>query len=280
MTDAPLIGPVAAPELHVMTYNIRRRMPHVRRGHPDRWETRKWFMRLLLEAERPTILAVQEALADQAAFVASSLGSSYQRVGHGRNPNGRGESVLIYYDTQRLRLDGWRQQALSATPDKPGSRSWGNMVARVVVSAEFTDLATGSHVVAFATHFDQRSRRARQLSARVIVSLATAAHQADAAAAIVVMGDVNADVYSPVYRELTVGGFLRDTWLAAAERLTPQWGTFPNYRVRRVGGKRIDLILVGPGVEVLRTGINAVRFDGAAASDHDPVQAVLQAPSV
>ena len=68
-----------------------------------------------------------------------------------------------------------------------------------------------------------------------------------------------------------------DTWLAAADRLTPQWGTFGHYTRPTPGGKRIDFILAGPGVTVLRTGINAVRFSGLAASDHEPVQAVLRA---
>jgi len=72
---------------------------------------------------------------------------------------------------------------------------------------------------------------------------------------------------------------LRDSWETARERLTPQWGTFSNYRRLRRGGKRIDLILVGHGVVVERTGINAARFDGAAASDHEPVQAVIRPPT-
>ena len=75
-------------------------------------------------------------------------------------------------------------------------------------------------------------------------------------------GDINADVESAVFRRLTVGGVLRDAWEVATDRLTPQWGTFSNYRRRRPGGKRIDLILVGPGVDVVSAAINAVRFDG------------------
>ncbi|MEJ3404841.1 endonuclease/exonuclease/phosphatase family protein [Rathayibacter sp. YIM 133350] len=277
MTDGPLIGAVTAPDLHVMTYNIRRRIPHVRRGNPDRWPTRKWLLELVLRAEQPTLLAVQEALADQVDFLSQALGPHYRRLGNGRNANGRGERTLLFYDSRRLELIDWRQRALSATPDVPGSRSWGNFVPRVVVSAQFRDVATQSRLFAFATHFDHISRKARLESARMIRALAAADHAADPDATIVVMGDVNADVTSPVYRELTADGVLRDTWEAGAERLTPQWGTFSNYRRRRVGGKRIDLILVGPGVQVLRTGINAVRFDGAAASDHEPVQAVVRA---
>ncbi|MGO7983731.1 hypothetical protein ACC691_38465, partial [Rhizobium johnstonii] len=80
---------------------------------------------------------MQEALADQRAFVGESLGIDYASVGHGRNANGNGESCLIFYDKRRLQLTDWSQQALSATPDKPGSRTWGNHVPRVVVSAAF-----------------------------------------------------------------------------------------------------------------------------------------------
>jgi endonuclease/exonuclease/phosphatase family metal-dependent hydrolase len=278
MTDGALIGPVAPPELHVMTYNIRRRLPHLMPGSPDRWSRRRPLVRRILAAERPAILGVQEALADQVSALADALGSAYRWIGRGRNPSGRGERGPIFYDADRLELTTWRQLALSSTPDVAGSRSWGNLVRRVVVSAEFTDLATGARVLAFNTHLDHLSSRARVESARYLVNLATTASRAEPDVAIVVTGDVNADVDSAVYRRLTETGVLRDTWEAARQRLTPQWGTFSNYRRLRRGGKRIDLILVGPRVVVERTGINAVRFDGAAASDHEPVQAVIRPP--
>ena len=145
MTDAALIGAVAAPDLHVMTYNIRRRMRTLRPDSPDRWDTRKPLMRRLLAAEQPTLLGVQEALLDQADFVADALGPHYRWVGHGRHAAGHDEHNPIYYDSRRLELTDWRQWALSATPDAPGSRSFGNLVRRVVVSARPSPIvATGS----------------------------------------------------------------------------------------------------------------------------------------
>ena len=280
MTDVALIGPVAAPDLHVMSFNIRRRFPYLRPGSPDRWSTRKPVLRRILAAEQPTLLGVQEALADQAAFVADALGPRYRWVGRGRNADGKGERCAVYYDAERLELDDWVQLALSATPDKPGSRSWGNSSPRVLVTAAFTDLATGSRLLAYNTHFDHLSRRSKSESARMIAQLATTAHREDPEAAMVVTGDFNVDVSSAVHDRLTAGGVLRDTWEVAEDRLTPQWGTFSNYRRRRPGGKRIDLVLVGPGVDVLSAGINAARFDGAAASDHEPVQAVIRSRHV
>lgn len=276
MTDAALVGPVSPPDLHVMTFNIRRRFSRVRPGNPDRWVTRKELVRRILAAEQPTLLGVQEALTDQVEFVADALGPHYRWVGRGRNPSGSGEHCAIFYDSRRLELTGWQQLALSATPDLPGSRTWGNMTRRVVVSAAFTDLATGARLVAFNTHLDHLSWRSRLESAQLILKLAQDARDAQPGTAIVVIGDFNAGPDSAFYRRLTADGVLRDAWEAAAEQLTPQWGTFSNYLGRRPGGKRIDLILLGQGVEAVSTGINAVRFDGMPASDHEPVQAVLR----
>lgn len=276
MTDAALIGAVSAPDLQVMTYNIRRRVPTLRRGSPDRWDARKLLLKRLLTAEEPTVLGAQEALVDQVDFVADALGPHYRWVGRGRHAAGRDEHNPIFYDSRRLQLTAWQQRALSATPHAHGSRSWGNLTRRVVVSADFTDLRTGTRLLAFNTHFDHISWRSRLTSAEFILALVNSAHTAEPGAAIVVTGDLNATVESAVYGRLTGEGALRDSWLVAAERLTPQWGTFSGYRRQRRGGARIDYVLVGPGVEVASTGINAARFDGRSASDHEPVQAVLR----
>jgi endonuclease/exonuclease/phosphatase family metal-dependent hydrolase len=276
MTDVALIGRVEPPALHVMTFNIRRRIPRYRPGSPDDWAQRKRLVRRLLAAEQPTVLGVQEALADQVEAVADALGDRYRWVGTGRDPSGRGERCPIYYDATRLELTAWRQLALSATPDLHGSRSWGNVTRRILVTAEFTDRETGARLMAFNTHLDHISWRSRLHSARMIVRLAAAARAADPAAAVVITGDFNAGEDSAVHRNFVLGDGLRDVWDAADERITPQWGTYSGYRRLRVGGRRIDHILVDDGVDVLRAGINATRFDGRSPSDHEPVQAVLR----
>lgn len=276
MTDAALVGAVSPPDLHVMTYNIRRRLPTLRPDSPDRWDNRKPLLRRLLVAEQPTLLGAQEALPDQVDFMAAALGPAYRWVGHGREAGGRDERNPIFYDSRRLELTDWRQWALSATPEAPGSRSWGNLVRRVVVSADFTDLATGGRLLAFNTHFDHIAWRSRLKSATFLLDRVRMARAAEPAATVLVTGDFNAGADSAVYRRLTTEGALRDTWTAAAEQLTPQWGTLSHYKPRHRGGRRIDFVLVGPGVDVRSAGINAARFNGRAASDHEPVQAVLR----
>ena len=81
-------------------------------------------------------------------------------------------------------------------------------------------------------------------------------------------------------RELTGRGGLADAWHAADQLLTPEWNTYSGYRAPRAGGRRIDWLLGGGGLRVLQAGVNATRFDGRAASDHEPVQALLRLPAI
>jgi endonuclease/exonuclease/phosphatase family metal-dependent hydrolase len=266
-----LIGAAEAPDLHVMSYNIRRRMPHLNPRSPDLWSRRRFLLRRLLTTERPTLLAVQEGLLDQVIFVGENLGPDYRWVGRGRDADGRGERCALFYDTRRLELDGWSQLALSDTPGVAGSTSWGNLIPRTAVSARFTDRATGAALHAVSTHLDHISAASRVRSARLLADLVRST-----GGTTVLMGDANAGAGTVPYRELTHGADLVDAWLAAGERLTPAWGTYSNYRAPKQDGRRIDWMLVSRDLEVRSAGINAVRYAGRAASDHEPVQALLR----
>jgi endonuclease/exonuclease/phosphatase family metal-dependent hydrolase len=156
-----LIGPAQSPDLHVMSFNVRRRMTHVVPRSPDLWSRRRPAVHKLLATEQPTILGVQEALPDQAQVIAASLGQHYKRIGRGRNAQQRGEGCPVFFDSRRLRLTGWRQLALSDTPEVPGSRSWGNFVPRLIVCASFADRSTGQEFRFLNTHFDHLSRKSR-----------------------------------------------------------------------------------------------------------------------
>ncbi|MHA6670213.1 endonuclease/exonuclease/phosphatase family protein [Homoserinimonas sp. A447] len=270
MTDTALIGPVAAPGLHVMTYNIRRRLPHLMPRSPDRWVHRQPLLRRLLQAEQPALLGVQEALFDQAGFVRHTLGEHYRSIGHGREANTGGEGCPIFYDSRRLRVLSWRQTALSDTPDVPGSTSWGNRVPRIVVDATMRDLDTGIEFQAVNTHLDHKSRSSRLRSAdalRQIVSASTLP--------TIMTGDFNTDADTDPYDALTGEGLLVDTWDVTQKRLTEVWGTFLDYRQPEHDRKRIDWILVTPGITVEKAAINVSRYEKGWPSDHAAVQAVV-----
>ncbi len=269
----PLIGPVAAPDLHVMTFNVRRRMPALLTRPADRWARRDPRLRALLRAERPTVLGVQEALPDQAAAIGAALGASHRFVGHGRNPGGAGEACPLFYDAGRLDLLDWAQSALSDRPDQPGSATWGNVIPRILVQAVFRDRATSAEFLVVNTHLDVFSARARVRGAQHIRRLVAAQPRP-----AVVMGDLNAGPSSPALRELFAEGTLADAWTAATERLTPEWGTYGGYRRPRVAGDRIDWIALTPAAAVVAAAVNAHPIDGGWASDHFPVQAVVRMP--
>jgi endonuclease/exonuclease/phosphatase family metal-dependent hydrolase len=275
VTDIPLLGPVAAPQLHVMSFNIRRRMPRLLPGNPDRWVRRRPLIARLLMSELPTILGVQEALADQAGFLRHTLGESYRSVGYGRNADMRGEGCPLFYDGRRLQLLRWEQTALSDTPAVAGSATWGNRVPRVLVDATFRDRETGLEFRALNTHFDHRSRNARIHSATQVRALV-----GSSPLPTVVTGDFNTSVGSLPYQAITArntpaDNTLVDTWDSAVDRVTDAWGTFPDYRPPRLDLKRIDWILATSAISVCRTGINIARFDGGWPSDHAPVQAII-----
>ncbi|MFB2555532.1 endonuclease/exonuclease/phosphatase family protein [Herbiconiux liangxiaofengii] len=274
LAATPLVGPVGPPELHVMTYNIRRPIPSMRRRSPDRWETRRPHLGALLEAERPSILGVQEAMPATMGFVRHALGEHYRSVGYGRSADRRGEGCPLFYDTARLELLEWRQQALSATPDVAGSTGWGNRVPRVLVAAQFRDRATSARFLAVNTHFDHLSRHARVRSAEAVHALVAAS-----GLPAVVTGDLNSGEATTPLRALLSGGLLRDAYAVAESRLTPEWGSFPNYGDPRLGRKRIDWVATTADVEVVRAGINPQRYGGGWGSDHLPVQVVLRMPA-
>ncbi|MET0590094.1 MAG: endonuclease/exonuclease/phosphatase family protein [Naasia sp.] len=265
-----LIGPVAAPDLHVMTYNLRRRFVRYLPGSKDRWSMRAPLVAELLRGERPALLGSQEAMHLQAVAVLRALGDDYRRIGHGRNSDGHGEGCPVFYDATRLRLADWHQIALSPTPEVPGSRGFGNMVPRIAVVADFEDLATGRSLRHINTHLDHISQKSRLRSIELLLEIAAATDSP-----IIVTGDMNTGVETKPHTAALASGALVDAWRASERRLTPEWGTYSAYRAPS-RGKRIDWILTGPQIRVTAIGINTRRFDGQAPSDHEPVQAVVR----
>lgn len=267
--SAPLLGPAAAPHLHVMTFNVRRRMTGPTWPPADRWSVRRPRVDALLSLERPTILGAQEVLPDQASTIRDALGSSYRFVGHGRQAGPRGEACPVFYDGARLELLGWQQVALSDRPDEPGSTSWGNVIPRVYVRATFRDRMTSREVTVVNTHLDAFSAPARRRAAEELRHVAAAQQQP-----VLLLGDLNAGPGSAPWQALLADETLADAWTAAEARLSPEWGTYAGYRRPR-RGRRIDALLVSPGVHVRRAAINAHLFEGGWPSDHLPVQTLL-----
>lgn len=263
-----MVEPSAPHLLRVMTFNVRRRLPFSLRP-ADRWSARRHRVQALLQRERPAILAAQEVLPDQARWMHRSLGERYSFIGRGRDARGAGEGCPVFFDTERLELLEWEQLALSRTPERAGSRSWGTVFPRVLVAARFRDRRTSTEIRIINTHLDPFSARARVRSMDLI-----RAHALTGAAPVVITGDFNAGPGSRALNALLSGGALQDAWVHARRQSTPEFATYANYRRPRPGA-RIDWIVTSPQVSVEEIGIVARPVDGGWPSDHLPVQAEL-----
>ncbi len=270
---AVLFPNVDAPDLHVMSFNIRRRFERITWPSDDRWGLRKQRLRVFLGANKPHVLGSQEALPDQARWVQDSLGTTYGRVGLGRGRDRGGEGTPIFYDRDRLELLDWRQTALSDTPAVDGSTGWGNTIPRIAVIARFRDIETTAPFVFVNSHFDAFSHRARRRSARWLSDLV-----AGEDLPLVFTADVNAPVRSAELSAMFAEGHLVDTWSYAPVRRTAEWGTFNNYRRPKLGARRIDAILTTPDVGVRGVGIDPRPTGTSWPSDHLPIQAVVRIP--
>ncbi|MCM3780924.1 endonuclease/exonuclease/phosphatase family protein [Microbacterium hydrocarbonoxydans] len=269
-SDGPA-GPSDPDDLHVMTFNLRRPTNRILQRRADRWSTRAPAVSALLRASRPAVLALQEALPHAMPTVRTALGDAYRSLGRGRGPEGRGEGTPLLYDSTRLTVRAWRQEAVSDEPDRAGSRDRGTPFPRILVWAEFEDRRTGLVFLAVNTHLDPLSVRSRDRSVDRIHSLIGAR-----ALPTIVLGDFNAGPRSNTLRRMLHDGLLVDAWTAAQTRRSPEWGTHANYRPPRIGARRIDGILTTPDIDVRSTAVDARRFFGVFPSDHLPVHAILR----
>lgn len=266
----PLIGPTAAPLLQVMTLNIRRHMPGFWFPVADRWARRRPVLKQLLAAEQPAVLALQEVMPGPSREIRAMRGAAYESVGTGRSTGGRGERCELHYDRHRLCLLDSRFWWLSAHPERPGSRSFGNQLPRFVVQGHFSDRETGARFHVLVTHLDPFSAPSRSASAQLLHRVV-----ADLPDPVILMGDFNAGTDSPAHRELVDDLVLTDAMEVSKRRVGADCSTFTRYRSPTANGPRLDWILVSPGLQVESAGVNALRIGGAAVSDHEPVQAVL-----
>lgn len=269
-----LFPTVDAPDLHVMSFNVRRRFERLTWPPADRWPLRKQRLRTFLGANRPHLLGSQEAMPDQARWVQDSLGTRYGRVGLGRGKDRGGEGTPLFYDRDRIELEDWEQVMLSDTPTVPGSTGWGNTIPRVAVIAQLRDRATDARFTFVNTHFDAFSRRARKRSATWLHDLV-----ADRTRPLLFTADVNAPIRSDELADMFASGLLVDTWSYAPTRRTAEWGTFNNYARPKLGARRIDAVLATPDVGVRAVGIDPRPTGTQWPSDHLAVQAVVRIPT-
>lgn len=251
----------------LMTFNIRYGTAD---DGPNSWDYRKDIVVNAIKAQAPDILGLQECLKMQSDYLADAL-PEYERFGVGREADGSGERMEVFYRSSRLAPLEAGNFWLSETPEVPGSRSWKSANVRMATWLRFHDFQSGRTFVYLNTHLDHRSEDARREAARLLFRWAGDL-QKDIPVAI--SGDFNATAEQSVPWETLTKGF-SDAWVVAAKRVGPPvtWSAFaaPSDEIRR-----IDWILVREGISVSQCETVTYNEDSRYPSDHFPVVATLE----
>jgi len=260
-------------EVRVLSFNLR--YITAEDQGPRAWVARRDAAAATIQRDAPDFVGVQEALRPMLDDLKNRL-PGYGEIGVGREDGQtKGEYAAILY-----RLDQWQPMAsgtfwLSATPEVPGSATWGNRVTRICTWARLKHTQTGRELAVFNAHFDHQSQPAREQAADLILrQIQTLA----GGLPVVLTGDLNATPDNPAILRLTTGpGALQDVWLAH-HRDTPATsaGTYHGFS-GNTAGPRIDYIFASPGIATRTAEILQQPTDGGhPPSDHFPVRATLQ----
>lgn len=270
-------------EVKAITFNIR----YENSGDKDRrnWAERVVGIVKMLRVEQPDVLGIQEGQHGQVADLRASL-IEYGFAGTGRSDGKReGEYAGIFYKRDRFEMDGGKSGMiwLSDTPEKPGSKTWGNSFPRVATWVRLTDRSSGQVLWVVNMHLDHINQPSREKGVRLMAERMVAMNPH--AEPVVWMGDFNAVDGNAALAFLAgkrtsipaVKGFVGmvETFDALNAGVKARgtlhfWMSDPNRQWK------VDHIFISKGGEVLRSGI--LRGGEPYLSDHFPVTAEVRFP--
>lgn len=268
----------SAGDMVIMSFNIRYGTAN---DKENAWTMRKALVWNVIRNHRPDVIGIQEGLRFQLDEIRKRV-PGYAEIGVGRNDGAtKGEYTAILFRTARFRADEAGTFWLSDTPEKPGSKSWGNTIPRICTWAHFIDKQTHRSFYLYNTHLDHQSQPSRERSIELIAArIAARAHRNDP---VLITGDFNASEDNPVIRfakgeiprasgaddrPITPMRFI-DTF-RAVHADAEQVGTFHGFHGGQSGPK-IDYVFADPNITVREAAILHDRTDGRYPSDHYPV---------
>lgn len=250
--------------IRVLTWNI---LHGTEGGAPwsgSDWAVRRPALRSALEAARPDVFCVQEALPGQVAWLEAAL-PGHGRVGSGRD-DGRsgGEHCAIYFERGRFEeVDGgtfWLEEPSDRPPD--GSRIGPK---RICTWVRLRDRRGGRHVRVYNTHL-YLTERARSGAVRLLLSRIAAGDESDA---VLIAGDFNAPPEVASRRMFDDAGFHPTAGRSGGD------GDDPTYQFYGIRMRRLDAILAGRFWRVVGHRIVDVKPGNTFPSDHFGIMADL-----
>ena len=271
----------AAPlDLKFASYNIRYE------NYEDQgwraWPTRLQRLIATIRTMEPDVMGVQEALHSQVADMCLSL-PDYEFYGFGRDDGKtKGEYAGIFFKKARFQADGsdagmfW----LSATPEKPGSMTWGNQISRVATWLHLRDRQTQRGFTVYNSHWDHMHQGSRVESAKLIAQRIDTRKNRNEP--VVLLGDFNATEGNNAVdylagRSKAWANTLLDPYHQLYSKVSAR-RTLHFWRNNKDGWAKVDHILVSPPVQVKKAAIIYAPDGKTPASDHYPVSAHIVWP--
>ncbi|PKS11668.1 hypothetical protein jhhlp_001819 [Lomentospora prolificans] len=274
--------------IRVITYNIRYAAPN-RAPNEEPWPVRcpklANQLQFVTSGLESSFICHQEVLHSQLVDLAGKLGPQWAHIGQGRDGGTKGEYSPIFYRPDVWKCEAWKTVWLSETPDVP-SRGWDAVLNRIVTVGEFTHVVSRTRVVVMSTHFDHIGVKAREESAKLILSVVREAQEGregQRPQAIILGGDFNSRPNDAGYKTITApdSGMVDVRTQVPKEKRYGNEYTYSSFGETDDAPKRIDFLFVtsDAGVDVTTYGVLSNRFDDSIyISDHRPVVADLAIP--
>lgn len=253
--------------VRILTWNILRGGDNGLPWQHTNWPTRKHALAAVLREAQPDIFCVQEARADQVAFLEKTL-PGHQRVGVGRDDGqDGGEHCAIYFRRDRFEHKGsgtfWLEEPTDQPPVGPSARKGGAgglslHVKRICTWVRLRDRESGRTFRVYNTH-QYLTGKSQMTAARIIRDHIQAGDPSDAA---VLVGDFNAGP-DAASRRLFADLPLRETAALAGKHAAPS-----TYQLYGLPLGSLDAILIGPEWRVETHAVVDVKPNGVFPSDH------------
>jgi len=245
------------------------------------WDARREMCADVIAAQHGDIVCLQEAAAEQLAFLKEKWPQYDSFALSNPTPVFRPNNAILY-ERERYELLSSGGLWLSETPHVAGSKSWDSAAIRFANWVHLRERATGRELRVWNTHLHHKRHTARAEQARVLVEAISAMDAAGVPQVLV--GDMNAYAKHPAIVALSEGGF-DDTYGAVHGPADPGH-TFHGFLGPKryaesddpTPGRKIDWIFTRGDMKTHSAKIIRDGRDGRYPSDHYFISAEISLP--
>ena len=266
--------------LKVMTFNIRTgKAWWLDSWSGNSWENRRRIVVETIAEDAADVIGTQEGVASQLEEIQNAL-PQYAKYAAGRD-DGRnsGETCAIFYRKDRFVLVDCGTFWFSTEPEKPGSKSWGNMFPRICSWIQLVDRTNLASFYVYNVHLDNLSQNSRKKSVRLLAQRIAERNTNDP---FVLVGDFNMKIDNPAMKYLEQSGYkdlnasMSNVWQDVYPG-KPKTGTYHKFSGSPKCSK-IDHISISRSLQALDVRIDQHEERGRYPSDHFPVIATIRMP--